>query len=151
VPKGVEHGPGAEEEVHLLLIEPTGTPDDMSDLHEAVRRPRAEDEYPIPEGCLILELSNSPDDPTVSIARARVPPGVTTRWHRLRDTAERYVILEGKGRAEVGALPPQEVGPGDVVLIPPSCRQRIANIGTGDLVFLAICSPRFEPHAYEEA
>ncbi len=26
VPKGVEHCPVAEEEVHLLLIEPTGTP-----------------------------------------------------------------------------------------------------------------------------
>ncbi|HEY9532465.1 MAG TPA: cupin domain-containing protein [Burkholderiales bacterium] len=50
-----------------------------------------------------------------------MPPGVTTRWHRVRDAAERYVILEGQGRAEVGDLPPQEVGPGDVVLIPPSC------------------------------
>jgi mannose-6-phosphate isomerase-like protein (cupin superfamily) len=26
VPKGVEHCPRAREEVHLLLIEPTGTP-----------------------------------------------------------------------------------------------------------------------------
>jgi len=26
VPKGVEHRPVADEEVHLLLIEPTGTP-----------------------------------------------------------------------------------------------------------------------------
>ncbi|HEY9889022.1 MAG TPA: cupin domain-containing protein, partial [Candidatus Obscuribacterales bacterium] len=26
VPRGVEHRPVAEEEVHLLLIEPTGTP-----------------------------------------------------------------------------------------------------------------------------
>jgi mannose-6-phosphate isomerase-like protein (cupin superfamily) len=26
VPKGVEHRPVAKEEVHLLLIEPTGTP-----------------------------------------------------------------------------------------------------------------------------
>ena len=26
VPKGVEHCPVADEEVHLLLIEPTGTP-----------------------------------------------------------------------------------------------------------------------------
>ena len=26
VPKGVEHCPSAEDEVHLLLIEPTGTP-----------------------------------------------------------------------------------------------------------------------------
>lgn len=119
-------------------------------MREAIRRARPEAEYPVPEGCLILELSNSGDDSDLSIARARVPPGVTTRWHRLRDTAERYVILEGEGRAEVGGLPPQEVGPGDVVLIPPSCRQRIANIGDGDLVFLALCTPRFRQEAYEE-
>ncbi len=119
-------------------------------MKEGVKRARPDREYPIPEGCLILELSNSPDDPAVSIARARVPPGVTTRWHRVRDTAERYVILEGEGRAEIGSLAPQEVAPGDVVLIPPSVRQRIANTGSGDLVFLAICSPRFTPDAYEE-
>ncbi|HEX6268555.1 MAG TPA: cupin domain-containing protein, partial [Burkholderiales bacterium] len=112
-------------------------------MKEAIRRARPDAEHRIPEGCFILELSNSADDPGVSIARARVPPGVTTRWHRVRNTAERYVILEGIGRAEVGGLAPQEVGPGDVVLIPPSTRQRIANTGPGDLVFLALCTPRF--------
>jgi mannose-6-phosphate isomerase-like protein (cupin superfamily) len=117
---------------------------------EAVRRARPAAEYPIPEGCFILELSNSEDDPHLSIARARVPPGVTTRWHRLRGTAERYVILEGSGRAEIGGLAPHDVRPGDVVLIPPSCRQRIANTGAGDLVFLALCTPRFRQEAYEE-
>lgn len=89
------------------------------------------------------------DDPSVSIARARLAPGVTTQWHRVRDTVERYVMLEGRGRVEVGDLSPQEVGPGDVVLIPPSCRQRITNAGPGDLVFLAICSPRFVTDVYE--
>ena len=111
-------------------------------------RPEVKEVY-IEEGCFIVELSNTPDDPAVSIARARVPQGVTTRWHRVKDTAERYVILEGKGRAEVGDSPPREVGPGDVVRIPPSCRQRIANIGLEDLVFLAICTPRFVQQAYE--
>ena len=47
-------------------------------------------------------------------------------------------------------LPPQEVTSGAVVLIPPLCRQRITNIGDDDLVFLAICSPRFRPEAYED-
>jgi mannose-6-phosphate isomerase-like protein (cupin superfamily) len=105
----------------------------------------------IDEGCFILELSNTPDDPAVSIARARVPVGVTTRWHRVKDTAERYVILEGKGRAEIGDSPPREVGPGDVVRISPSVRQRIANIGDTDLIFLAICTPRFRRDAYQDA
>lgn len=103
------------------------------------------------ERCHILELSNSADDPEMSIARARVEPGVTTRWHRVVDTLERYVILDGVGRMEIGDYPPQEVQAGDVVMIPPSVRQRIANIGTGDLVFLAICTPRFKPDSYEDA
>ena len=37
VPKGVEHRPVADEEVHLLLIEPTGTPN-TGDPKTAARR-----------------------------------------------------------------------------------------------------------------
>jgi mannose-6-phosphate isomerase-like protein (cupin superfamily) len=102
------------------------------------------------ERCSINELSNDAADPDVSIARARVLPGVTTRWHRVRGIAERYVILEGRGVVEVGGLPATEVGPGDVVRIPAGERQRIRNAGEGDLVFLAICTPRFVPDAYED-
>ena len=108
------------------------------------------DEIYISEGCFVAEWSNTPEDPDVSIARARVPPGVTTRWHRLAGTRERYVILEGTGRAQVGDGAAREVAPGDVVLIPAGCRQRIANTGAGELIFLAICTPRFTYNAYEE-
>ena len=38
VPKGVEHRPVAEEEVHLLLIEPTGTPNTGDPATAAIRR-----------------------------------------------------------------------------------------------------------------
>lgn len=38
VPRGVEHQPYAEEEVHLLLIEPTGTPNTGSADTAAPRR-----------------------------------------------------------------------------------------------------------------
>ena len=103
-----------------------------------------------PERCYITELANTPDDPDASVALARVVPGVTTRWHRLIDTIERYVIVEGQGRVEVGDLPPCEVAAGDVVIIPPLCRQRIANIGAQDLTFFAICTPRFEQKNYED-
>ena len=105
-------------------------------------------EYFFAEGCFITELSNVTDDPAVSIARARLEPGKTTRWHYLRDTAERYVVLQGVGSVEVGDLPPQRVTTGDVVIIPPQVRQRISNVGADDLVFLAICSPRFTTAAY---
>ena len=50
-------------------------------------------EFYISEKCHITELSNSPDDPEASIARARVEPGVTTRWHWLEGTTERYHII----------------------------------------------------------
>jgi mannose-6-phosphate isomerase-like protein (cupin superfamily) len=103
-----------------------------------------------PERCYLIELANGPDDPDASIALARVKPGVTTRWHRLAGTAERYVIIEGRGRVEVGDLAPREVAAGDVVLIPPLCRQRITNVGKHDLAFLAICTPRFEQQNYED-
>ena len=107
-------------------------------------------EFYTDEGCFITELANIPEDAAASIARARVLPGVTTRWHRLNGTVERYVILSGTGRVEVGELPAQEVAPNDVVLIPPGCRQRIPCMSSEDPVFLAICTPRFRPEAYED-
>jgi mannose-6-phosphate isomerase-like protein (cupin superfamily) len=107
-------------------------------------------EYFFEEGCYILELLNNPDDPRVSIARARVPPGVTTRWHRLHGIVERYVIVSGSGRVEVGEQEPREVALDDVVTIPDLHGQRIANTGAVDLVFLAVCTPRFTPEAYED-
>jgi mannose-6-phosphate isomerase-like protein (cupin superfamily) len=100
------------------------------------------------ERCHIIEVSNSENDPDVSIARARVEPGVTTAWHSLKGITERYYILEGEGLVEVGDLAPQTVTQGASVLIPPDVRQRISNSGTTDLVFLAICSPRFVVDAY---
>jgi len=102
------------------------------------------------EGCYISELSNSEVDPDLSIAKARVKLGVTTSWHRLKNTTERYYILSGVGIVEVGDDVRREVCSGDVVLIPPMQRQRITNIGKEDLIFLAICTPRFDKHNYEQ-
>jgi mannose-6-phosphate isomerase-like protein (cupin superfamily) len=119
-------------------------------VKECVKKLELSDEFYTDEGCYIIELSNGPDDTDVSIARARVEPGVTTRWHRLKGTSERYCIINGEGIVEVGKQPPQEVSTGDVILIPPMCRQRIANIGLEDLIFLAICTPRFSRDVYED-
>lgn len=107
-------------------------------------------EYFFDEGCFINEISNDSDDAAVSIAQARVAPGNTTRWHRLHNTTERYVILSGTGSVEIGDLAAQAVHPGDCVIIPPRVQQRITNTGSDDLVFLAICSPRFHVENYED-
>ncbi len=120
-------------------------------MKEAVYRFNPEAELYIDEGCYITELCNTADDAGLSIARACVKPGATTRWHRLKATTERYVILEGTGYVEVGESLQKDVGAGDVVLIPPMSRQRITNTGIDDLVFLAICTPRFEDGVYEDA
>ena len=105
-------------------------------------------EFATDERCHILEWWNDPADTDVSIARARVEPGVTTQWHRV-SVHERYLILEGRGRVRVGALAPTEVGSGDVVVIPAGVAQQITNVGESDLVFACICTPRFRPECYE--
>ena len=118
-------------------------------MRPQVRYEAACSEFDTAERCAILEISNHEADPAVSIARARVAVGGTTAWHRLRGTVERYLITRGQGEVEVGDRPPAAVGPGDVVLIPDGVRQRIRNIGDEDLVFHAICTPRFHPDCYE--
>jgi len=107
-------------------------------------------EYFFDEGCFILEMMNTDLDPDVSIARARVEVGKTTRFHRLKGVSERYVILKGSGLVYVGDEPAQTVQEGSVVLIPAGERQKIYNSGNEVLVFLAICSPRFTPDCYED-
>jgi len=119
-------------------------------VKEFIKKHEEGKEFYTSEKCYITELSNTPDDPDVSIARARVEPGVTTRWHRLKGITERYLIESGKGLVETGDLPPQEVTAGDVVIIAPLCRQRITNTGLDDLIFLAVCTPRFTQDIYED-
>ncbi len=114
-----------------------------------IQHPTAPESF-FAEGCFITEWWNSTADAAVSVARARVEPGVTTRWHRLRGVTERYLILEGRGRVEVGDLPPEQVGPGAVVLIPPGIRQCLTNTGEDDLLLLAVCTPCFTRTVYED-
>ena len=118
-------------------------------MKPVVHHPEEAGEYFFIEGCYILESWNSKEDPAVSLARARVAPGVTTKAHRLHGVAERYLIIAGRGLVTLGKGPPQPVGPGDVVIIPAGVYQQITNIGTGDLIFYAICTPRFTVECYE--
>ena len=103
------------------------------------------------EGCYIDEVSNDSIDPELSIAKVRVKAGVTTNWHKLSGTTERYYILSGMGVVDVGDALPRQVSAGDVVIIPSMARQRINNNGNEDLIFLALCTPRFELKNYQNA
>lgn len=96
----------------------------------------------------ITELMNHPDVPQVSLATARVQPGVTTELHRV-DVNEWYVLIAGTGLMEVEGEDPFEVTVGDSVAIPAGASQRITNVGDSDLLFHCVCSPRFTPAGYQ--
>jgi mannose-6-phosphate isomerase-like protein (cupin superfamily) len=115
----------------------------------AIRKAGATAEYFTDERCHILELSNAADDPGASVARARVEVGISTKKHRVAGTVERYVMLEGHGTVHIADRDDQDVSPGDVVVIPAGVSQAISNTGDHDLVFLCICTPRFEWDNYE--
>jgi len=113
-----------------------------------IRKFIAADEFETAERCFITEVANSPAGGNVSIARARVEPGVTTARHKLRGVSERYIIVSGQGLAEIGVLEPKAVTAGDVICIPPDTPQRITNTGDDALIFFAVCTPRFTPDCY---
>ncbi|MEP6507597.1 MAG: cupin domain-containing protein [Gemmatimonadales bacterium] len=118
-------------------------------MRPAVLRFSSSGELLADEGCFILELLNTLDDETISVARARVVPNVTTKLHRLVGIDERYLITDGVGEVEIGDTTKQTVRSGDIVLIPKGTSQRITNMGDTDLSFLCICTPRFDLAAYQ--
>ncbi len=103
-------------------------------------------EYFTSERCYVAENYSTE---TVSIARATVKPGVTTKAHHLKNSVQEiYIITSGKGKVHVGNLEPAEVSPGDVVVIPANTSQKISNIGKSDLIFYCVCTPRFTEKCY---
>ena len=105
-------------------------------------------EFSTPEGCFIHETWNSNHDPAVSVARARLEPGLTTQIHFLKGIHERYLITEGYGEVQLAGEPSIKVVPGDLVFIPAGTSQTITNTGATDLVFYCICTPRFSVDVY---
>lgn len=105
------------------------------------------EEYFYKEGCYIEEWLNEGKHPELSIARLRVEPGGKTLLHALNNTTERYVILEGSARVTIGEHE-KHITEKDVVVIAPNESQCIQNLEQTDLIFLAICTPRFELKNY---
>lgn len=101
------------------------------------------------ERCYIAEILNEPGYPEVSVARARVNAGVTTRLHVV-SVLEWYVIQSGTGRMYLGDDAPFDVAPGTVVTIPRNVPQKIENTCDDDLVFLCVCAPRWTPDCYSD-
>jgi len=99
------------------------------------------------ERCFIAELLNNEQTSEVSVARARVEPGVSTALHSVSVT-EWYVIESGTGLMTVGKETPRRVAAGDAVAIPRGVSQNIRNDGDCDLIFLCVCAPRFSEECY---
>ena len=116
-------------------------------MNEHLIAGRIRDELRTRERLYITERLNDPAVPQVSLADARVEPGVTTELHAL-SVNEYYNISAGKGLMEVGGGEPFPVAAGDTVAIPAGTSQRISNTGNTDLCFQCICLPRFTPGAY---
>ena len=117
---------------------------------QTIKAFRPDSEFFLEEGCYIIELHNSADDDGCSIARARVEPGKITELHCLQDIVERYVIVSGSGEVELDGQAPVAVAAMDVVIIPAAVSQRIRNTGESDLVFLCVCTPRFDQKEYRQ-
>lgn len=106
-----------------------------------------ENEFYTGERCFITEILNTENIKNISIARARVEPGITTQLHTL-DIDEVYYILQGTGEMKVGNSPKKNVKEGDAIFIKSNIAQQITNTSDSDLIFLCICNPKFSPEVY---
>ncbi len=94
------------------------------------------------DGCSIRELLHPKNDAIelpYSLALATVDVGSKSYQHILEQT-EVYHILQGQGRMFI-ENEDNEVGVGDVIVIPAEALQWIENIGSEPLIFAAIVSP----------
>ncbi len=102
-------------------------------------------EYLTSERCYIAENFSDKD---VSIARATVKPGITTKAHHLKKIQEIYIITAGEGEVSFSGLESTNVSVGDVIVIPAGASQKITNTGQTDLIFYCVCTPRFTENCY---
>ena len=114
-------------------------------LQPKIVKANTPNEYLTPEHCYIAENYSDKD---VSVARATVKPGVTTRAHHLEGIQEIYIITAGEGKVAFSGLEPAMVGVGDVIVIPAGASQKITNTGQTDLVFYCVCTSRFTEACY---
>ena len=104
-------------------------------------------EFRTDERCYITELLNDDRSPDVSLAIARVEPGVTTQLHSLSGVEETYIVRSGRGVLEIDGIE-REIAAGDQAIVPASAAQRVANTGSDDLCCYCLCRPRFRPDCY---
>jgi len=76
----------------------------------------------------------------LSVTWVSVPAGASQTLHSSAEAEQAYVVVRGDGTMSV-AGDTQEVGEGDLILVPPATEHSIANEGQGELACVSIQSP----------
>ena len=76
----------------------------------------------------------------MSVTWIDVPSGIDQSLHSHEEAEQVYVVVRGSGRMTV-AGDTQEIGEGDLILVPPATDHSIANDGTSDLCCVSVQSP----------
>ncbi|HXR61642.1 MAG TPA: cupin domain-containing protein [Solirubrobacterales bacterium] len=82
----------------------------------------------------------------LSVTWVTVPGGAKQTLHSSGEAEQAYVVVRGRGTMSV-AGDTQEVGEGDLILVPPATEHSIGNDSEGELACVSIQSP---PVAAEE-
>lgn len=76
----------------------------------------------------------------LSVTWVEVPGGAAQKLHSHEEAEQVYVVVRGTGRMSV-AGDTQEVGEGDLVLVPPATDHEIACPDASDLALVSVQSP----------
>jgi mannose-6-phosphate isomerase-like protein (cupin superfamily) len=76
----------------------------------------------------------------LSVTWISVPPGASQSLHSHEQSEQAYVIVRGSGAMSV-AGDTQQVGEGDLILVPPATDHSVANDGESELACVSIQSP----------
>lgn len=97
--------------------------------------------FPTHANALVMDRSEAT---TSEVFVSIMEPGEAPPLHQHDDTEQVFYLLQGRGRLEVGGEPGHpdhrafEVGPGDVVRIPPSTPHRVWCLGDQALKYLTV-------------
>jgi len=76
----------------------------------------------------------------LSVTWVEIPAGAEQTLHSDEEAEQVYVVVRGAGAMSV-AGDTQEVGEGDLILVPPATDHSIANSGGEALVYVSVQSP----------
>jgi mannose-6-phosphate isomerase-like protein (cupin superfamily) len=79
----------------------------------------------------------------MSVTWLEVPAGIDQELHSHEDAEQVYIVVSGQGTMTV-AGDKQEVGEGDLVMVPPATDHSIANGNSADLCCVSVQSPAVE-------